>query len=99
MNKGISSGLIAVAYIIAVAGFMSVAQFIFGHSANQFLNITVFLMLFVFSAAFMAIALFGRPVMMYIDGQKKEAVALTAWSLGSFLALGILIGLIVAIVK
>jgi len=99
MNKGILSGVVAIAYIVIVAIFISSAQRIFGPTSDPMLNITVFLTVFVFSAAFMAITLFGRPVMMYIDGQKKEAVALVGWSLGSFLVLGAIIAVIVAVIR
>ncbi len=98
-NKGILSGLIAAAYIVAVAAFMISAESIFGQKESPILGVVLMLMLFVFSAAVMFVVLFGRPVMMYLDGQKKEAVKLLAWSLGSFFCLGIMIGVIVAVIR
>jgi len=65
-------------YVIAVASFMYYAQIERAES-----NITVFipiamLLLFVFSAAFTSILVFGRPVMWYLDGKKKDALSLLA---------------------
>jgi hypothetical protein len=40
------------------------------------------LLLFVCSAAITSFLVFGKPVMLYIDGQKKEAVSLLAYTLG-----------------
>ncbi|MDO8516412.1 MAG: hypothetical protein Q7S28_04120 [bacterium] len=45
----------------------------------------VMLLLFVISAAITGFAVFGRPVMWYMDGKKKEAIALLAWTLGALM--------------
>lgn len=42
------------------------------------------LMLFVFSAALTASLVFGKPVLLYLEGKKKEAVSLVAYTLGFF---------------
>lgn len=100
IKKGILSGLIAVAYIAAVALFMAFADRIFGLSGGgQIFSIMLVLILLVFSAAFMFVVLLGGPVMMYSDGKKKEALRLLAWSLGSLLTLGVLIGFLVAVLR
>ena len=39
-------------------------------------SISMFLMLFVFSALLTGYLVLGKPIMMYVDGQKKEAVRL-----------------------
>lgn len=38
-----------------------------------------FLLLFCLSAAIMASLVFGRPVLWYLDGRKKDAVTLLLW--------------------
>lgn len=43
------------------------------------------LCLFVFSAALTSSLVFGRPVLWYLDGKKKEALSLLAYTLGIFL--------------
>ncbi len=54
---------------------MTNAQNIFGKGDNVFTGIAV-LMLFVISAAIMGFVILGRPILMYLDGLKKEAVKL-----------------------
>ncbi|MEK6945553.1 MAG: hypothetical protein AABW63_02055 [Nanoarchaeota archaeon] len=47
------------------------------------------LMLFVFSAALTGFLVFGRPVMWYLDGKKREALYLIIYTLGILMALTI----------
>jgi hypothetical protein len=42
----------------------------------------VFLLLFVFSAAFMAVVVFGKPALLYLEGHKKEGVSLALATVG-----------------
>lgn len=49
------------------------------------------LMLFVFSAALTGTLFFGKPIMWYIDGKKKEALSLLAYTFGAFFIIGILV--------
>jgi hypothetical protein len=58
---------------------------------NNNILIPIFmLLLFVFSAALMGILVFGRPVMWYIDGKKKEAVLLLIQTVGIILVVTLL---------
>lgn len=43
------------------------------------------LLLFVFSAALTSMLIFGRPVLWYLDGKKKEAISLLTHTLVIFL--------------
>ncbi|MDP3966462.1 MAG: hypothetical protein Q8Q04_02945 [archaeon] len=63
------------AYIVAVAYLMSFLENIFD-GKESVLSPIFMIMLFVFSAAFTGSLVFGRPVMWYLDGKKKEAIAL-----------------------
>ena len=87
MNKIIKSALIDAAgttlYVILVASFMFYLQ---GNAPKEEIN-TVFipiamLLLLVVSAALTGSLVFGKPVMMYLDGKKKEAVSLIGYTLG-----------------
>lgn len=70
-------------YITLVSLFLNNAEKIFGSQGeDKFLAPMVFLTLLVFSAATMGIAIFGRPVMWYLDGLKKEALSLIFYTLG-----------------
>ncbi len=87
----------AVAYIALVAAFMSNASKIFGpdNSAdNKILPTTVFLMTFVISAAVMGLLVFGKPVLLYMDGFKKEAISLIFYTLGFLILIAVIIFLI-----
>ena len=53
------------------------------------------LMLFVFSAAFTGLLVFGRPIVWYLEGKKKEALSLLGYTLGIFLMATIIIFLII----
>ena len=49
------------------------------------------LMLFVFSAALTGSLVFGRPILWYIDGRKKEALYLLVYTLGILLIIILLV--------
>ncbi len=73
-------------YVIVVVSLIYLA----GHGALEEEKSTVLipmamLMLFVFSAAFTGALVFGRPVVWYLDGKKKEALSLLVYTLGVFL--------------
>jgi hypothetical protein len=48
------------------------------------------LLLFVCSAAITGFLVFGKPVMLYLDGKKKEAVSLLSYTLGILVVITIL---------
>lgn len=61
-----------------------------GLSLNHSVIISIsMLLLFVFSAAFTGLLVFGRPVAWYFNGKKKEALSLVFYTLGIFLILTI----------
>jgi len=49
------------------------------------------LMLFVFSAALTGTLVFGKPILWYLDGKKKEALSLLAYTLGIFFIIALLV--------
>jgi hypothetical protein len=63
-----------VVYIILVASLMEHADEWFGNM-NSVLGPIAFLMLFTLSATIVGLLVFGRPVYMFLNGQKKEAVS------------------------
>lgn len=79
------------AYIALVAGGMFYAEAIFGSVEETFLIPVGMLMLLVLSAAVMGTLIFARPVLMYLDGQKKEAVQFLGYIIGWLLVLTIIV--------
>lgn len=73
-------------YIVLVASFM----FYLSHTMRNtpdtiFAPITVMLLL-VLSAAITGFLVFGKPVMLFIEGKKKEAVTFLGYTLGFLFA-------------
>lgn len=66
----------AAVYVALVAALMSNAGALFDKVDNKLVGTATFLLLFVISAAIVGVLVFGRPVMWYLDGVKKEAVQL-----------------------
>ena len=93
MNKIIKRAFIdsvgTAAYIILVVSFIFSLQIFASKQDNIIISIAM-LLLFVFSAALTGSLVFGKPIMMYLDGKKKEAVSLVAYTLGILLAITIL---------
>jgi hypothetical protein len=85
---GTSLYVIAITYLIYLGG-----KGLFEDSETVFIPAAM-LMLFVFSAAFTGSLIFGRPVMWYLDGKKREALSLLAITLGIFLVVAITILLV-----
>ena len=83
------NAFLAFVYVAAVGTFLSHASTIFGPKDTAFTPVAV-LMLLVFSASLMGILIFGQPVMWFIDGKRKEALRLMAYTMGSLLVLLIL---------
>ena len=79
------------AYIILIVSFIYFLGQIQAESGESILVSIAMLMLFVFSAAFTGSLVFGRPILWYLDGRKKDAFYLLAYTLGILLALTILV--------
>lgn len=52
---------------------------------NTILIPIAMLLLFVFSAGLTGSLVLGRPILWYMEGRKKEAIHLLAWTLGTLL--------------
>ncbi len=81
-------------YISLVAFFMMNGENIFGKMPSIWGFVTI-LMLFVISAAVSGALILGKPVLLYLDGKKKEALELFGFTLGWLLIF--LVVLLVAI--
>lgn len=68
-------------YVAGVGAFMYYGATIKIGKANVVLVPITFLLLFVLSAAVTGFLIFGKPVQMYLDGNKKEALFLVTQTL------------------
>ncbi|MFH1327050.1 MAG: hypothetical protein ABIH59_02905 [archaeon] len=76
-------------YIILVATLMFSLQG-FAPKEDTIIVMSTILLLFVCSAAITGFLVFGKPVMLYIDGKKREAVSLLGYTLGILVLLTII---------
>jgi hypothetical protein len=72
-------------YIVIVATFLTNASHIFGPEEPKTVLVPILMLsLLVFSAAVTGSLVFGRPILWYLDGNKKEALQLLLYTLGIF---------------
>lgn len=77
-------------YVLLVGLFINALDKTNFEDANTFIAPVAMLMLLVFSVALVGSLIFGRPIVWYIDGKKKEAITLLFATLGIFLMIVIL---------
>jgi hypothetical protein len=65
--------ILVLLYVSGVAGLLYNAQRIFGQAQTFWVPVAM-LMLFVLSATIVGILVLGRPILLYVSGQKKEGL-------------------------
>lgn len=88
--SGFLNALGIFAYIVGISFIMRNGDKIFGRM-NNFLAPAAFLLLFVLSAAITGALALGRPVVLYFENFKREAVKLFFYTTGWLLAITIII--------
>lgn len=79
-------------YVSAISTFFFNIEKIFDNSKpDTVLAPIMMLSLLVFSASLVGALIFGRPILWYLDGKKKEAVSLFFYTLGIFFAITIVV--------
>lgn len=91
MNKALFKrsfihALLAYAYIVGIAAFFNLGVEKMFKNVPEFFGPIIMLSLLVLSAAVMAILVFGKPVLLYLDNQKKDAVTMLFYTLGCLAA-------------
>lgn len=81
-KHGLLFSSLAVAYIAGITALMHGMERWVGGREDSVLAPIAFLMLFVVSAATMGMLVFGKPVMLYMDGKKREAVLMAVYTTG-----------------
>jgi len=85
-------------YIVLVALFMNRANSLLGPVDTVYTGITA-LLLFAMSALIVGGLLVGKPIFLYIDGKKKEAIKMLLANAGWLLLFFIIAVIILAITK
>jgi len=80
-------------YVVAVVLVMTNGEKIFGEMENFWGPVT-FLLLFVFSALVCGLLVFGRPVYLWFDNNKKEAVKMLLFTVANLFVI-LLVALLV----
>lgn len=80
IQRSFLNALGTVAYVAVVATLLQNGERVFGEMKNVTGPIT-FLTLFVLSAATTSSLVLGKPILMYLGGQKKEAVQMFIYTL------------------
>lgn len=70
------SALGVLVYIFLLSLFMNNGSKMFGEEDNKMLAPILFLLLFIFSALVTGFLILGKPIMLYLDNEKKPAVKL-----------------------
>ena len=91
------NSLAAFAYILWVAWLMFNASSIFGQ-IKSFWGPAALLLLFVLSATIVGALVLGRPIYIYLNGQKIEAIKLLAYTISCLFIITIITFLVIVIV-
>lgn len=73
--------ILAFLYVSGVAWIMQNGERLFGEF-NSFFGPVLFLLLFVLSATIMGTLVLGRPILLYLDGSKSEALKFFGFTVG-----------------
>ncbi|OGE95559.1 MAG: hypothetical protein A3H72_01670 [Candidatus Doudnabacteria bacterium RIFCSPLOWO2_02_FULL_48_8] len=96
LKTAIAHSVLVLAYIIIIVSVMNNAEKLFGPKENMWAPVA-FLMLFVLSAAVMGTLIFVKPVIMYMEGAKKEAIWLLGYILGCLVVITVLALVVIAL--
>ena len=91
IKYAVMNSLGTAAYIVLVVSLIFFFGSNFPEDGKTIFAPIAMLMLFVFSATFTSTLVFGRPVIWYLDGKKKEAFSLFLYTLGIFLAITLIL--------
>lgn len=80
------NSILTALYVVIVALFINFLGSKSGETKSVIIPISM-LMLLVFSVALVGSLMFGRPILWYMEGRKKESVKLLIYTLGIFLIL------------
>ena len=88
--------LVEIVYVFLIALIMKNGNQLFGN-VDTLLSVAVFLLLFVLSAAISGVLIFGKPILLYLDKKKKEALQMLGYIIGWLLAFVFVFFLVLAL--
>ena len=91
----LGNAALAACYVALIAAIMSGAE-TFAQGAGSIVGPMGFLLLFSSSAAILGLAVFGRPLVWYLDGKRAEAVTLAIYTVSFLLIITLATFLVLA---
>lgn len=92
------NALLTLVYIIAVATLMQNGNRLFGQT-DTFMTPVLVLLLFTLSAIVVGGLVLGKPLMLYLDGKKKEGVALFLQTAGWMVGFTVIVLVLAVLIK
>lgn len=80
-KRALINALLTTLYVVAVGLFMYYGAKVKIGKSNEFLAPIAFLLLFVSSASLTGFLIIGKPIQLYIDGKKKDALSMLFYTL------------------
>ncbi len=77
-------------YILLVVQIISALTHLFPEP-DQFWQPVILLLLFVVSVAITGLLVLAKPIILYLDGLKKEAIKLFGWTIGWLILTGVIV--------
>lgn len=97
LKQSLTFSALAVLYIVLITAFMRNASHLFESDQKSVIGPIVFLLMFVISAAVMGLLIFGKPIMLYMDGKKRESIELVACTTACLIMFAILLSAVAAV--
>lgn len=94
--EGLWYALGVVLYVTGIANVLTHGDELFGR-LNNAAGPLVFLLLFIVSALITSGLVFGRPIWLYVAGEKQAALTLWSWTVSWLVALTVLLIAIIAL--
>lgn len=95
--RAFADAVITAIYVILIGFFIRFSEEVLENNPGIFF-LAAMLMLLVFSAAFTGFLIFGKPVMLYLDNKKKEAISLLGYTLIFLFIITLIILLLLVII-